>query len=117
VAQTEFSARVAAATANTSFLRELDRARDSQAEEVRQERVVIESSVAAGATVTVGYVLWLLRGSLLLTTALSSLPAWRFVDPLPVLGNLSDGEDEDGETLESIASGEGGSGAERGGRA
>jgi len=35
---------------------------------------------------------------------LSSLPAWRFVDPLPVLSSLADTDDQDmdGESLESI---------------
>jgi hypothetical protein len=36
---------------------------------------------------------------------LSSLPAWRFVDPLPVLSALDDAvADEDEESLQSIVS-------------
>ena len=35
-------------------------------------------------------------------SVLSSLPAWRLVDPLPVLGSLGDGLDDDDESLESM---------------
>ena len=41
-------------------------------------------------------------GGLLITSLLSSLPAWRYVDPLPVLGRLRGDDDEDDESLESI---------------
>jgi hypothetical protein len=34
---------------------------------------------------SVGYVVWLFRGGLLLGSLLSSLPAWHVIDPLPVL--------------------------------
>jgi hypothetical protein len=43
-------------------------------------------------------VLWLVRGEVLLTSLLASLPAWRLIDPLPVLSFLnkrSDDEEED----------------------
>ncbi len=33
---------------------------------------------------------------------LSSLPAWRLVDPLPVLGSLEGDFDDDDESLESL---------------
>lgn len=44
-----------------------------------------------------GYVVWLLRGGLLLTSLLSSLPAWHIIDPWPVLSRFkrSDEEQED----------------------
>jgi hypothetical protein len=34
---------------------------------------------------TVGYLLWSLRGGLLLTATMAQSPIWRFIDPLPVL--------------------------------
>jgi hypothetical protein len=40
------------------------------------------------SSVTVGYVLWLARGGVLMTSLLSALPAWSAVDPLPVLGRV-----------------------------
>jgi hypothetical protein len=43
------------------------------------------------------------RSGVLLSTALSSLPAWRMVDPLPVLARVDDDEaDADGESLQSM---------------
>ena len=34
---------------------------------------------------TIGYVLWALRGGALVALALSQLPAWQMIDPLPIL--------------------------------
>ena len=36
---------------------------------------------------------------------LSALPAWRSIDPLPILGSLEDMDDEDQESLESMVEG------------
>jgi hypothetical protein len=38
-----------------------------------------------GTGLTAGYVIWLVRGGLLLTSLLTQMPAWRIVDPLVVL--------------------------------
>jgi hypothetical protein len=57
-------------------------------------------------SLSVGYVVWLLRGGALLSTFLSSLPAWRFIDPLPVLGRMEDGDDDDeDDSLEALVAG------------
>jgi len=51
---------------------------------------------------TIGYVLWALRGGALVALAMSQLPAWQMLDPLPILdgnqqNNRGDGkEDLDG---------------------
>jgi hypothetical protein len=59
--------------------------------------------VAVGASFSVGYVIWLLRGGVLATSLLSSLPAWRFVDPLPVLARMRQDDDDDSDdSLESL---------------
>ena len=34
---------------------------------------------------SVGYVIWCLRGGSLVATLLTTLPLWRWLDPLPVL--------------------------------
>jgi hypothetical protein len=62
------------------------------------------STLAMSAGLSIGYVLWLLRGGVLLSSVLSSLPAWRMVDPLPVLASLdrSSKDKEDDESLESV---------------
>jgi hypothetical protein len=37
--------------------------------------------------ITVGYVVWSLRGASLLASLLTSMPLWRTLDPLPILEN------------------------------
>ena len=55
------------------------------------------------AGLSVGYVVWLARSGVLMSSVLSSLPAWSFIDPLPVLASLQNRqEDDDEESLESM---------------
>ncbi|MEQ9408343.1 MAG: Ig-like domain-containing protein, partial [Fuerstiella sp.] len=70
------------------------------------ETVVVGSTAVVSTTVSVGYVAWMLRGGSLLTTFLSSLPAWQSFDPLPVLDSFEkDEEDGDEESLASLVAG------------
>jgi hypothetical protein len=92
-----------AAVRSDSMMRGLDELRQSvQASEEAEQRVVGATAVV-GTSFSVGYVIWLLRGGVLATSLLSSLPAWRFVDPLPVLKQVIREEEEgEEESLESI---------------
>jgi hypothetical protein len=65
----------------------------------------------AGMTTTlmsVGYVIWCLRGGSLVATLLTTLPLWRWLDPLPVLDHedkkreREKQKDEDEERLRSM---------------
>ncbi|HET7597905.1 MAG TPA: cadherin-like domain-containing protein, partial [Burkholderiales bacterium] len=96
------TASIGSTAQSEPFLRELDRLRETIRGETEFEHRLIGSAVAVGTGLSVGYVIWLLRGGLLITSLLSSLPAWRYVDPLPVLGRLRGDDDEDDESLESI---------------
>lgn len=49
---------------------------------------------AAASLFTVGYVAWLIRGGVLLTSFMSSLPSWQSFDPLPILESANRGGDE-----------------------
>lgn len=51
---------------------------------------------------SVGYVMWTVRGGLLATSLLAHLPAWSFVDPLLVLSELDDDDDTDDDSLEEM---------------
>ncbi|MCA9063758.1 MAG: cadherin domain-containing protein, partial [Planctomycetaceae bacterium] len=51
----------------------------------RGSRAVTGVTAFVSSSLTVGYVVWLLRGGSLLTAFLSSLPAWKTFDPLPIL--------------------------------
>ncbi len=88
----------------TELLADLDRLRDDV-----EIGVVYETGVAgttfAATGFSVGYVLWLTRGGLLLASLVSSMPAWRLMDPIPVLahlGGLGDEEEDDAESLDSM---------------
>ena len=61
------------------------------------DRVVVGSSAIATTSLSVGYVIWMLRGGSLFASFVSSLPAWTSFDLLPVL------EKFDEESLADIA--------------
>jgi hypothetical protein len=88
-----------------AMLDALNEMRQSLSEEARFAASSLAVAAAATLGLSVGYVIWLLRGGVLVSSLLSSLPAWRLVDPLPILGRLDDDEDDDDaadETLESL---------------
>jgi len=89
--------------ASAEFNSSMDRMRDSVSDATVFHQTVVGSSVAVTTGLSVGYVAWLVRGGVLLSTALSSLPAWQFIDPLPVLARKGDDDEEaDDDSLESI---------------
>jgi hypothetical protein len=53
------------------------------------ESVSVRAVRHAFVTITVGYVVWSLRGASLLASLLTSMPLWRSLDPLPILENRS----------------------------
>ncbi|MGH8626866.1 MAG: hypothetical protein ACREYC_16945 [Gammaproteobacteria bacterium] len=71
------------------FLEELNRLRDDMNHQLSLE------TVALSLGLSVGYAIWLVRGGVLLSSLLSSLPAWRWLDPLPVLAHLRDPRDDE----------------------
>ncbi|MGH8532879.1 MAG: cadherin domain-containing protein, partial [Gammaproteobacteria bacterium] len=71
------------------FLEELNRLRDNMNHKVSLE------TLALSLGLSVGYAIWLVRGGALLSSLLSSLPAWRWLDPLPVLAHLRDSRDDE----------------------
>lgn len=66
-----------------------------------QGELAFEVPALAGASLTVGYVVWMLRGGMLITSLLAQMPAWRIIDPLVVLDSLDKGADDD-ESLGSL---------------
>jgi VCBS repeat-containing protein len=69
--------------------------------------LVAGSAVGASGLLTVGYVLWTLRGGSLVIGLLAQMPAWRLVDPLVVLDYLEEeprrkGRIEEDDSLESM---------------
>ena len=70
------------------------------------DRVAVGSAAAVSTSVSVGYVVWLLRSGSLFTTFLSSMPAWLAFDPLPILDSFEGTNAGDDESLASLVSGE-----------
>ena len=86
-----------------NFLKALDQARETASEPAVITQAVLGTSTAATTALSVGYIAWLARGGLLLSSFLSSMPAWRLIDPVPVLAYLdSEEREEEGESLDSL---------------
>jgi hypothetical protein len=95
---------VASVTSVEGFLCALQDLRDEVRNEGVVERFLLGSTVGVTTGLSLGYIVWLIRGGVLLSSLLSSIPAWQLVDPLPVLasmGKRSD-EDDDDDSLESL---------------
>ena len=69
------------------------------------DKVVVGSTAVVTTSLSVGYVVWILRGGSVLTTFMSALPAWHAFDPLPILQSAArrDEDDADDDSLLSIA--------------
>lgn len=87
---------------NSAFANALDTQRDEIERQSDLMKTLVGSSAGISTGLSVGYLIWLIRGGTLMGSVLSSLPAWRFVDPLPVLATLGDVTHEDSESLESM---------------
>jgi len=94
------------AAINTLSLKNLSEQADSSHSTLKDAELLSTTVLATSTTVTsslsVGYILWLLRGGTLLASVMASLPAWRSIDPLPVLESLTGDSEDDTETLESM---------------
>jgi hypothetical protein len=77
----------------------LDLAEDDP--ERQQIEIVMNSVRLSGMALSVGAIWWAARAAGLVASLLASTPAWRHVDPLPVLGR--DEEDEEEQWDESSA--------------
>ncbi|UUZ74433.1 hypothetical protein LP414_18365 [Polaromonas sp. P1(28)-13] len=84
------------AVRSAAFIGELDRLRESAREDLQLDKSVTISVASVSLGLSVIYILWLIRSGVLLGSYLSALPAWRFLDPLPVLSRMTD-EEDDGE--------------------
>lgn len=65
--------------------------------------IALEIGTATMAA-SLGYVLWFLRGSAMMATAITQIPAWKMVDPLVILDSMNAGQIETGEDPDTINS-------------
>jgi len=80
---------------SSPLLEAMDQMRESIDNQSRREHLLSAAAAAVGLSFSVGYLVWLVRGGVLLSSLLSSLPAWRMLDPLPVLARVGDEEDDE----------------------
>jgi hypothetical protein len=88
----------------SGFSDSLDSLRKQTLSNTQFEKTVIGSSVTVATGLSIGYVIWLIRGGVLLSSVLSSLPAWRMIDPLPVIAHLNDSSNKDEDNSDSLES-------------
>ncbi len=91
------------ARAYHNMVNSLDDIKEEIANDNQINKVYLGSAIVSSVGLSVGYVVWLIRGGMLLSTLLSSIPAWQILDPLPVLARKRDGDHpDDDESLETI---------------
>ncbi len=69
------------------MLRKLEEMRRQMAVEGSQQQLQVASAIALSSGISIGYVVWLIRGGVLVSSMLSALPAWQMLDPLPVIAS------------------------------
>ncbi|PKO82503.1 MAG: hypothetical protein CVU19_01470, partial [Betaproteobacteria bacterium HGW-Betaproteobacteria-13] len=79
--------------------------RNAADQEARGERQTVAVATVTGAGLTIGYVAWIIRGGVLVSSLLTTMPAWRLLDPLPILGNSRQSDTGDDDSLESLVDG------------
>ncbi|MCS7467714.1 Ig-like domain-containing protein, partial [Stieleria sp. ICT_E10.1] len=77
---------------------------DYQEQEQSPVTVVVGAAGAGMSVFSVGYVFWALRGGALMSVFASSLPAWRFIDPIAMLSAYRSSQSKLDEGLESLLS-------------
>ena len=77
------------------FIDELDRVRDDAKQDFDLDKSFAVTATGVSFGLSVAYVLWLVRSGVLMGSLLSSLPAWRVLDPLPVLAREGDADEDE----------------------
>lgn len=91
------------ARAYHNMVNSLDDVKKEMANDHQLNKVYLGSAIVSSVGLSVGYVVWLIRGGMLLSTLLSSIPAWQILDPLPILARKRDGDQsDDDESLETL---------------
>lgn len=88
---------------STAFSSALDALREEVRKDLELDQSVTISVAGVSLGLSVLYVLWLIRGGVLMGSYLSALPAWRLLDPLPVLARVEEESEEDDEALDDGA--------------
>ncbi|MFT5091581.1 MAG: VCBS repeat-containing protein, partial [Porticoccaceae bacterium] len=87
---------------STEFIQELEQVEDEFEFHGAVPEWATGTAVATTASISVGYIMWMLRGGYVLASVLSTMPVWQNIDPLPVLAALDAADDEDDDSLETM---------------
>jgi Domain of unknown function (DUF4347)/Cadherin-like/Right handed beta helix region len=99
----EYAGIMRAVLTDKSFFDDVQKNREQSNQTIKFDRNVVATSTAVSAGLSIGYVIWLVRGGALMSSLLASVPAWRLMDPLPVLGSMGDNDqDDDDESLDAM---------------
>ena len=69
------------------MLRKLEEMKRQMALQGDSQQFETISAIALSSGISIGYVIWLVRGGILVGSMLSALPAWQMLDPLPVISS------------------------------
>ncbi len=86
----------------TNFIKELEQIEEDFEFNGAVPEWAAGTAVATTASISVGYIMWMLRGGYVLASVLSTMPVWQNMDPLPVLAALDAADDDDDESLETM---------------
>ena len=91
---------------------DMDQLKNLMKSQAGLQTVLVGTALTSAVGLTAGYVLWSIRGGFMLASLAAQMPAWRLIDPLPVLdhtvGLVGPGEslrESEEETLQSIVAG------------
>ena len=99
---TELSPQLIAYIDPQLFWENLDAFQDGLSED-RGLKMTAGTVAITSLAMTAGYMFWLVKGGYLLASVMSQLPAWQFMDPLPIFDAVDGGwaaEDEEEEEEE-----------------
>lgn len=84
------------------FWQALDQNRRQLEAEASLPQFLLGSTAAIASSVTVSYLIWLIKGGQVLAAVMANLPAWRLIDPLPILNSIIDDDDGDDDSLQKM---------------
>jgi hypothetical protein len=84
------------ANPDSAITQKLDEMHEQVTKDPALKELVAGTAQWASLAVSVIYILWTIRAGYLLASLLSSMPAWTFVDPLPILDHVNDPNDPEG---------------------
>jgi hypothetical protein len=89
--------------------KELDQFHKEMTQETITLHLVAGTASFVTFSISIVYILWTIRAGYMVASLLSTMPAWRVIDPLPILDHFEDETErrrrralEDGESLESL---------------